>query len=104
MQQFSDISQADAANSISELLDNSPGGKLDRHRSEIANYRPFSQEHATKSVRGRFHGANVIELERVRSALGVGHLIAECLAAARSRYAIKRPIQAYFVILPRIRR
>lgn len=72
MQQFSDISQADAANSICELLDNLLGGKLDRHRSEIANYRPFSQEHATKSVRGRFHGANVIELERIRSALGVG--------------------------------
>lgn len=39
MQQFSDISQTDAANSIYAPLDNLLGGKLDRHRWEIANYR-----------------------------------------------------------------
>lgn len=39
MQQFSDISQTDAANSIYAPLDNLLDGKLDRHRWEIANYR-----------------------------------------------------------------
>lgn len=46
MQQFSDISQTDAANSIYAPLDNLLGGKLDRHRWEIANYRSLFLDHA----------------------------------------------------------
>lgn len=115
MQQFSDISQTDAANSIYAPLDNLLGGKLDRHRWEIANYRslvlllPRSHVEPIPSSAGTLGGGSGrVDFEFPRNwSIEVGSIELYWLPTIHpknwNRYVIKSTIDPWIVILLEIR-
>lgn len=115
MQQFSDISQTDAANSIYAPLDNLLGGKLDRHRWEIANYRslvlllPRSRVEPIPSSAGTLGGGSGrVDFEFPRNwSIEVGSIELYWLPTIHprnwNRYVIKSTIDPWIVILLEIR-